>query len=225
MPPKKQLKTTNESEDSKNMVCTDDKVQLLLETLINIKSEKSYEGIAWESIKERYEIIRKEFLAAFPSEANKEFSHGKSFFTRERISSKVKQIRVKYRKALDIGRQSSGGIVVATFYDLCSQIQSGSPATESISGGIETVKNNASTNSSHTTEDTSFTNSEEKQELDDGSDESDEDREQEDEVEGTNHKNKDDGVTGNTAKAISSGKEKSSRDKMREMLDKRRNKK
>ena len=61
--------------------------------------------------------------------------------------------------------------------------------------------------------------------MDDESDQSDEDREQEDEVEGTNHKNKDDGVNGNTAKAISSGKEKSSRDKMREMLDKSRNKK
>ena len=86
-------------------------------TLINIKSEKSYEGIDWESIKEKYEIIRKEFLAAFPSEANKEFSHDKSLFSRERISSKIKQIKVKYRKTLDNGRQTSGGTVVATFYD------------------------------------------------------------------------------------------------------------
>ena len=39
---KNKLKTTNnESEDSKNMVWTDDEVQLLLKTLINIKSEKS----------------------------------------------------------------------------------------------------------------------------------------------------------------------------------------
>ena len=46
MPPKKKLKTTNnESEGSKNMVWTDDEVQLLLETLTNIKSEKFYEGI------------------------------------------------------------------------------------------------------------------------------------------------------------------------------------
>ena len=60
MPPKKKLKTTNnESEDSKNMVWIDDEVQLLLETLFNIKIEKSYEGIDWESIKGKYEIIRK----------------------------------------------------------------------------------------------------------------------------------------------------------------------
>ena len=99
-----------------------------------------------------------------------EFSHDKSLFTPERISSKIKQIRVKYRKALDSGRQSGGGRVVATFYGLCSQIWSGSPVTESISGGIDTVKNNVSTNFSHTTDDASLRNSEEKQELDNGSD-------------------------------------------------------
>ena len=70
MLPSKKLKTTNNaSVDSKNMVWTDDEVQLLLETLINIKSEKSYEGIDWESIKEKYEIMQKELLATFPSEA------------------------------------------------------------------------------------------------------------------------------------------------------------
>ena len=98
---------------------------------------------------------------------------------------------MKYRKVLDSGFQSGGGRVVAILYNLCSQIWSGSPATESISGGIDTAKNNASTNSSDTTDDKSLTNSKEKQELDDGSDGSDKDREQEDEAEGTDHKNKD----------------------------------
>ena len=70
-----------------------------------------------------------------------------------------------------------------------------------------------------------MTNSKEKLVLDDGSDGKDEDREQEDEAEGTGHKNIDEGVTANTAKAISSEKEKSSSEKMGEMLDKRRNKK
>ena len=132
---------------------------------------------------------------------------------------------MKYRKALDSGHQSGGGRVVATFYDLRSQIWSCLPGTESISEWIDTAKNHVSTNSFHTADGTNLANSEEKQELDDGSDGSDEDREQEDEAEGTDHKNKDEGVTANTAKAISSGKEKSSREKMREMLDKRRNKK
>ena len=58
-------------------------------------------------------------------------------------------------------------------------------------------------------------NCEEKQELDDGSNESDEDREQEDEAEETDQKNKDEGVTAKTAKAISLGKEKLSLERMR----------
>ena len=45
---KKKLKTTNnESEDSKNMVWTGNKVQILFKTLINIKREKSNEGKDW----------------------------------------------------------------------------------------------------------------------------------------------------------------------------------
>ena len=58
-----------------------------------------------------------------------------------------------------------------------------------------------------------MTNTEEKQKLDDGSDGSDEDREQEDKAERKDHKNKDEGVTANTAKTISSGKEKPSCEK------------
>ena len=128
---------------------------------------------------------------------------------------------MKYRKALDTGRQSGSGRVVATFYDLCSQIWSGSPAAESINGGMDNANNNASTDSSHTTDDASLTNSVEKQELDDRSDGKDEDREQKDEAERKDHKNKDEGVTANTAKTISSGKQKLSREKVRRRLEKR----
>ena len=55
------------------MVWTDDEVQLLLETLINIKREKSFEGIDWEPIKEKYEIIRKNFLLLFHPKEIKSF--------------------------------------------------------------------------------------------------------------------------------------------------------
>ena len=93
-------------------------------------------------------------MLLFHPKQNKEFLHDQSLFTQERISFEIKQIRMKYRKALDSGRQNGGGRVVATFYDLCSHIWLGSPATESISRGTDTVKNNASSNSSHTTGDT-----------------------------------------------------------------------
>ena len=123
MPPKKKVCV----KDSKNMVWTDDEVQLLLETVISFKSKKSYEDIDWESIKEKYELIKNDFLASFPSE-NKPGFHGKLLFTREKIAAKIKQMHVSYRKALDSGKQS--GLVelnqrfstCATRYDLDHQL-------------------------------------------------------------------------------------------------------
>ena len=49
----------------------------------------------------------------------------------------IKAVRGNYRKAVDTGRQSDGGRVVATFYELCQEIWAGSPATESIASGVE----------------------------------------------------------------------------------------
>ena len=91
MPPKKKVCV----EDSKNMVWTDDEVQLLLETVILFKSKKSYEGIDWESVKDKYELIKNDFLEAFPPEDKPGF-HGKSLFRREEIAAKIKQMRVSY---------------------------------------------------------------------------------------------------------------------------------
>ena len=45
--------------DSKNMVWIDDEVQPLLETVISFQSKKSYEGIDWESVKEKYELSQR----------------------------------------------------------------------------------------------------------------------------------------------------------------------
>ena len=69
---------------------------------------------------------------------SEECAHSTDFFTREKIATKIKQIRAKYRKALDAGQKSGGGRIVATFYDLCSEIWSWSTATESIQAGLET---------------------------------------------------------------------------------------
>ena len=41
---------------------------------------------------------------------------------------------------MDAGQQSGGSRIVATFYDLCSEIWSGSPAMESIQAGLKTVE-------------------------------------------------------------------------------------
>ena len=46
-------------------------------------------------------------------------------------------MRISYRKALNSGKRNRVSRVVATFFDLCNQIWSGSPATESMSSGLD----------------------------------------------------------------------------------------
>ena len=80
-------------------------------------------------------------MSNLPKETgSEECAHSTDFFTREGITSKIKQIRAQYWKALDAGRQSGGGRIVATFYDLCSEIWSGSSSAESIWAGLESVE-------------------------------------------------------------------------------------
>ena len=68
-------------------------------------------------------------------------------------------MRVSYRKPLDSGKQSGGVRVAATVFDLCNQIWSGSPATESISSGLDGAVDSADVQShsfESSTENTTF---------------------------------------------------------------------
>ena len=58
--------------------------------------------------------------------------------TKAILTTKLKNIRLKYRKAVDSGRRSGHGRVVLLYYELCDKIWGGSPATEQIEGGLET---------------------------------------------------------------------------------------
>ena len=129
----------NEKEGSCNFTWTDDEVELLLSVINHFKSEKEAEGYDWESVKTKYESIREQFLQSYPKESNDKFPKKdlENEFTKARIISKIKGIRVKYRRAVDSGRKSGGGRVVATFYDACESIWGGCPAVETINGGIE----------------------------------------------------------------------------------------
>ena len=51
---KKQIKTYDT-----HLVRIDDKEQMLLETTRDLKVNKAYEGVDWESVKEKYEKIQK----------------------------------------------------------------------------------------------------------------------------------------------------------------------
>uniref|UniRef100_A0AAV2MHF9 Uncharacterized protein n=1 Tax=Knipowitschia caucasica TaxID=637954 RepID=A0AAV2MHF9_KNICA len=59
--------------------------------------------------------------------------------SKAQITSKLKAVRTKYRKAVDTGKRSGQGRVVFIFFELCQQVWGGSPATETIAGGLETA--------------------------------------------------------------------------------------
>ena len=66
----------------------DEDVQLLLKTT-DFKAKKGYAGVDWETIKFKYKNIRE----TFASNLSKKTAHSTDLFTRERIASKIKQIR------------------------------------------------------------------------------------------------------------------------------------
>ena len=91
----------------------------------------------WESVKSKYEDIRQDFVTLYQQQDG--LPHDLTLFTRERIASKIKDIRKKYKKAVDSGRKSGGGRTVATFYDTCHEIWGGCPATTSLEHGLDTA--------------------------------------------------------------------------------------
>ena len=66
------------------------------------------------------------------------FNTLEEFFTKDRIALKIKQLRYKYRKALDLGNKGEPvGQIVSTFYNICNEIWRRLRATESLKSGIE----------------------------------------------------------------------------------------
>ncbi len=119
-------------------VWTDAEVELLLEVVKAFVSDCSFDGQDWEGCKAKYEKIRKKFIERYPKEQSEAFPKSLSLETisKDRICIKVKTIRGNFKKAVDKGRRSGGGRIVMTFYDLCSDIWAGAPATKSIDGKL-----------------------------------------------------------------------------------------
>ncbi|KAI4826584.1 hypothetical protein KUCAC02_030029 [Chaenocephalus aceratus] len=71
--------------------------------------------------------------AQYPTtDTGKDFPHGVGAITKAQLAAKLKQIRMKYRHAVDTGRRSGQGRF------LCEEVWGGSPATRSLTSGIET---------------------------------------------------------------------------------------
>lgn len=136
MPPKK-------APINKEFVWSDDEVQLLLETAADYKAAKEAECVDWESVKTKYKDIFELFIAALLEDNTnpcKNFPHKKDDMKLQTLTSKLKAIRLKFRQAVDSGRRSGHGRVVMIYHELCERVWGGSPATEQIDAGIETVE-------------------------------------------------------------------------------------
>ena len=125
-----------------NFQWTDEEIGLLLAIVTDYKSVKAAEGLDWETVKNRYEDIAKNYVGRYPKNDLQAYPQGGQdvlkTFTKDRVQSKIKKIKAGYRKAVDTGRKSGGGRLVASFYDKYCEIWAGSPAVQSITGGIET---------------------------------------------------------------------------------------
>ena len=78
------------------------------------------------------------FEEQYPRGSNeKEFPH-KDVIGKGQVTSKLKNVKRNYRRAVDAGRRSGNGRVVLLFFELCEQLWGGSPATRCIDNGVET---------------------------------------------------------------------------------------
>ena len=123
------------------IVWTDDESEVLLSVTLQYKAQKSAEGIDWESVRSKYEDILVLFREALPDTREeacaKDYPHERDAVNKLILSTKLKNIRIKYRQAVDSGRRSGHGRVVMLYFEMCQQIWGGSPATEQLDGGIE----------------------------------------------------------------------------------------
>ncbi|CAB4016486.1 Hypothetical predicted protein [Paramuricea clavata] len=132
---------SKKTEGQGNFTWTDDKIELLLAVIYEYKNTRYPRNQDADDQRE------------FPLEKGKNPSEE---LTKERVVAKIKALRLKCRKALDSGRKSGGGRVVAQFYDICSKIWSGSPAAEAIEGGIDSSLTSENTTTETTNDESSI---------------------------------------------------------------------
>ena len=117
---------------------------------------KAAESTDWESVKSKYEDITQKLRDSLPAEnLPVKFPHAAVQITKNIVSSKLKAIRINFRRAVDSGHRSGHGRVVYLYFELCEAVWGGSPATCEIDMGLESG-DIASVNN-HTTSDASET--------------------------------------------------------------------
>ena len=108
-----------------SFVWSDEEVEMLLSCTNDYKSQKAAEGNDWESVRTKYGDIQTMFhqcVLDAQENGNAAFKHKPEEITKEVITSKLKNIRIKYREAVDNGRRSGHGRVAMLFFELSESI-------------------------------------------------------------------------------------------------------
>ena len=114
---------------------TDKEVELLPESVKIFKKNMEAEGVERESLRTKYDKIMEIVHKNYPKTGNIEECIQE--LHKACITSKVKKVHSDYKKAVDLGNRSGGRRIIMTFYDLCQDIWAGSPATTSLSSGLD----------------------------------------------------------------------------------------
>ena len=136
----------------KTFVRSDEEVELLLACALEYKTEKEAQGVDWESVRSKYGDIKQLYVKCVEgtggedsvslSEDIQERRKRATELTKETVASKLKNVRQKYREAVDSGRRSGHGRVIMLYFDACQKIWGGCPATQEIPCGVETAATN-----------------------------------------------------------------------------------
>ena len=121
---------------------TEAETRLLLSTTLDFKASQAQAAMEWEANRKKYALICAALLAAYPENGGKEYPHKAKISTKS-VAAKLKAVRSKFRDAVNSGKKSGHGRVVFLFYDLCSDIWSGTPGCERSEYGHETATVNA----------------------------------------------------------------------------------
>ena len=121
---------------------TDDETELLLSITADYRTQNIAEGLDWESIQNKYSDIAERMVEALRKYnerdgSGKDYKHKPEEITKEKVATKLKAVRKKYRIAVDSGKKSGHGRVILLYFDECEAIWGGSPATTKIKNGIE----------------------------------------------------------------------------------------
>ena len=96
----------------------------------------------WESVTSKYADIANRFIEVveeYRTGSSKQYRYSGEEITREKVATKLKTARRKYRSAVDTGRKSGHGRVVLLCFEKFQEIWGGSSATVKLSNDIETI--------------------------------------------------------------------------------------